>query len=837
MSIRKRLMVMALMGTTALTPAPARADPISAFIAGFVNFISTGVPIAAGIGGAFAAGSATAAFFGSAIGSIVLSVGLSLVSSALAPKPQSVDPGDRMVNYAQPISYMETAYGEVRNGGVLGMTVMGRDVLTYDVPRPGRHYAVILASHSINGVLEHYLDDTLCEFNEDDIAITEPFGNGTKASSIASVRTYNGQPGQVADPAFVASIPEWTEAHDMAGLAYAAIFARKPSSDRFQVIYTNGDIWQYAPLIQGHDRIYDPRTESLGYTNNAALIIAHEIVHRLGGTVDWDAVAVEADVCDELVTTASGGTQRRWTINTLIADDQEWEEIRTTLMAACDGIMFENPDGSVGFHVGRWIEPTVTLTDADFLSINITEGHEIGTATQFVAQYVEPANLYRRTPTGPYVADPEGRRITREVVIAAVDNYDQAVRLMARTAAIDRARYRVAGTLKMSGRQLQGQRFVRIEHADTGFSSVIEVGKLVLAEDRVSYRFEGVSTSAADFAFDALTQTPERPVYEDLSPDDAIDNVDGLAGTPAGTGAILWQWDQQDQSLTQEIRLRSVDGGQPDWQIFGAGAGQRTFLATGLVSGSSVEAQVRNRTSSGRLSEWKPDTPVAVTVSGLVPGELTLDTVTAAPGGLAIVGESGANTVAIEVLAAATDDSGSAGVVGYAGVTPLADFSAFIGDAAAVNAVVNGDFASSSGWTTPGGWSIGSGVATHVANGANNTMSRSATLEAGEVYRWTASMPSHSGGTALVRLFGSTTVSAAAFGGAGVHQGTITAPASPTSLGILAGTTCNATFDDFFVVKDTTASLDQGGQYFWIRAVSPDGTRGPLSASFFRTIP
>jgi hypothetical protein len=601
MSIRKRLLIIAFLGTTALTSTPAQAGPVVPFIAGFASFVSTGVAVGAGIGGAFALGSATAAFFGTALGQIVLSIGFSLISAALTPKPQSVDPGDRLVNYAQPITYFERVYGKVRNGGALGCTSFRSD---------RRHYTAILASHSIKGVLEHYLDDTFVEVDEDNLIATAPMtGHG-------SIRTYTGQPGQLADPTLVADIPEWTEAHDMAGLSYAALYAKRVSGDAFTDVYTRGDIWGYAPVIEGNDRIYDPRNDSYGYSNNAALVIAHEVVHTLGGAVDWEAVAVEADHSDTLVTNADGGTQRKWTINTLFADDQDWEEVRATMLAACDGFMFERADGKVGFYVGRWQEPGVTLTDADFLSLNVAEGAEISTATQFVGQYVEPANLYRRTPTGAVIADPLGRRITRDVPLIAIDNYDQAVRVVARTAAVDRAQYQVAGTLKLSGRALTAQRFARIEHAELGLSVAIEIGELTRRDDG-TYDFRGVSTTQADHEFDAATQTPTRPIYEDLAADNAVAAVTGLSGAVAGSvgsaATILFSWSEQDESLTQQIHIRSIDAGQPDWQVYGAGEGQSSFSATGLTDGATYEAQVRNRTSAGRVSEWSPISPVSVT--------------------------------------------------------------------------------------------------------------------------------------------------------------------------------------------------------------------------------
>ncbi|WP_299558735.1 hypothetical protein [uncultured Sulfitobacter sp.] len=602
MKIRRAALAAALLCSTILTPAPVAAAPLAGFFAGFLTTALPGVSIAAGAGAAYAAGAATAAFFTTSLGSLVLSVGFALVQTALTPQPQSTDPGDRIVNYAKPISYFERVYGKVRNGGVMGCTTFRDD---------RRHYSVIVASHSINGFVEHYFDDDLVEINENGDVTTEPFDD------YGSIRPYTGRPGQAADPVLVAGLPEWTAAHDMEGFAYAALFAKRTSAKKFSDVYTKGDIWTYAPVIEGHDQIWDPRDETHKYTDNAALIIAHEVVHTLGGEVDWDDVAIEADVSDQLVTNAEGGTQRRWTINALFSDDQDWDQVKTILLTACDGFMFERPDGKVGFYVGRWQEPEVILRDADFLSLQVTEGLDIGANTQYVAQYVEPGNLYRKTPTGAFIADATSKRKTREIPTFGVDNYDQAVRIAVRTAAVERAQFGVAGRLKLSGKYLMGQRFARIEHEELGLSLVVELSKLVIGEDRMSYGFQAISTTQADHEFNAATQSPSRPQYETLASDNAVPLVGSLsgsiAGSSGGSASIEFQWPMQDESFRQEIRIRSVDAGVPEWKIYAAGEGQTTFLATGLMDGALYEAQVRNKTSAGRVSlSWSPEAPISV---------------------------------------------------------------------------------------------------------------------------------------------------------------------------------------------------------------------------------
>src|SRR5690606_9030759 len=127
---------------------------------------------------------------------------------------------------------------------------------------------------------------------------------------------HTGHPEQEADPVLVDSIPEWTAAHDMRGLAYVAAYAKRPRDRDFSDIYGTSPVVgpTIAPAFRAADTIYDPRSDSHGWTDNAALIWAWITTERLGGQVDWAEVAAEADVCDQLVQNRSGSFQKRWTL-------------------------------------------------------------------------------------------------------------------------------------------------------------------------------------------------------------------------------------------------------------------------------------------------------------------------------------------------------------------------------------------------------------------------------------------------------------------------------------------------------------------------------------------
>jgi len=590
-----------LLCSTALTPVgtPARAEPITAFFSGLIASIGAGATTAAvaqALGGATLLGFKAGTFlFGSWLGQLVLSLGLSAIAQALTPRPNIPSPSDRLVNFAQPISPMEWAFGLVRKGGPYAVTSFQGD---------RRHYAVILCAHPIEGLDQWYLDQRPVETEENGDVETEPYG------SALNLRLHSGEPGQLADPVLVEAIPEWTSAHNMAGLAYVAAYAKRVKDKEFADVYGNSPATgpAIAPAFRAANNVYDPRTDTFGWSNNAALIFAWIAENVLGAEVDWEEIADEADVADQLVQNRSGGQQRKWTLNGVFDDRTEVAEILKQVIAGCDAYVYERPDGTLGFKVGRYIEPTITLTEHDFYSLQIAErswGPQ--PPTEWIARYVEPEYDWIEAVTGVWVEDEDARQVRRDPALYLIDSHNQAVRAIKRIARVERARYSVQGELNAVGYELLGgtnrraHRFVRVQAY--GFDFVMEVGRISRGEQLGALRIEGTSVEPEDFEFVAATEEPERPPRQKVSSHNTVAPPDGLSGQALPYGQIEWSWNTQPENLSQELHVRRV--GAEEWQpAVSIRFAERSVITPGHVDGEFYEAELRNVTASGRASEW-----------------------------------------------------------------------------------------------------------------------------------------------------------------------------------------------------------------------------------------
>ncbi|KAF0675064.1 fibronectin type III domain-containing protein [Profundibacterium mesophilum] len=596
--MRKGWVLAALLSTTALAPTRADALPVVGFLQGFVASVAGSTFLGGAVGAAgFGAGAAFGATaLGSIAGKVLISVGLSFLSQALQGKPSIPSPSDRMVNFAQPISYAETVYGRARKGGPLGFTAFANN---------RRYYVPILAAHPIKSILTHYLDERVVEIDAGGSVTTAPM------AGYYDIRPFTGAAGQAADAELMSAFPEITAAHDFARLSGAYVSAKRPPAEAFSEVYPTGRQASYTPVIEGHNAIYDPRTDTSGYTRNAALILAHWLVEGLGQDVDWQEIAAEADECDKAVSIRGGGTQPKWRIDGVLSDDQDYEQQRALLAIACDAWMYERADGKVGVRVGRYVEPSITLTGADFYGAEISQGSVPGVPTEVAGLYVEPENAWREAASAPFVADAAAKPLREEPKLTMVASHNQAWRINRRIARTKRPQYQISGTLGLIGYHLQGVRFIRVQHL--GIDEVFEVGELWRNDGGLTFDLVANSVTADDFADQLGGVEPERPVsgkpvqsYDDIAP---LQNVSAVA--TSGT-AVNVTWTPAPAPLHQQVRYRPQ--GQTEWLVDTLSPGQSRHRIAGLEDGRNYEIQARNRTAAGRGGEWLPTGTITVRV-------------------------------------------------------------------------------------------------------------------------------------------------------------------------------------------------------------------------------
>lgn len=617
-----RFLRSAFLGTTMLVcmSLPAHADPISAGILTLMGFSGAGGLLApTAVLGSLLWNGLLAALPGFLL-TAAIGVGATLLANALRPQPtqQAQDPGSRIVNLRQTVQDRSKSYGRNRGGGPVAFWKL----------KDGKRYVVVLYNTGeIDAVESVYLNETEVTLNGFGYVTQDSFvSDGT---SMIRIDHFLGAPGQAAHPYLTAAFPEWTSAHKLTGIAGSVMVCQNPKAEDFAKVYTSGREPTIS-AVRRDSKVYDPRdpTQTLGvpstykWTTNAALVIADWIVSPdgYGQQVDWDEVADEADVADVLVRTRGGMWLPQWQLCGTYYFSQTREEVRKNLAIACDAWFYDRADGKVGFKLGRWMEPKVTIRPEHINSIKLGEGQD-GEVRQnaLSVEYVEPAAGYRQYPSAA-VTISDGQPYNQASTAAHwIPNHTQACHVAKRTLRAMRAATDVTLNLKLYGLLLMPTdaddvRTFRLEYPELGISANYEVGDVSLAPDGMSVNLTGKQTTQADWLFDGLVDEPTPSTISDIEVVDDVPDPTGVTLSSPDAGALHVAFNPAPRaSLLKRVRYRKVS--TADWNEVGVPASQDFLTINGLPPGDVYEAQVQFRTATANASDWVASTPPSIEIT------------------------------------------------------------------------------------------------------------------------------------------------------------------------------------------------------------------------------
>lgn len=156
----------------------------------------------------------------------------------------------------------------------------------------------------------------------------------------------------------------WSSQHLLLGRT--AVYLKLHYNDS---VFSNG-LPNIAFLVHGKKDIYDPRTGSYGYTENAALCIADYLAHPIwgfscayGSEIPTQALVGAANICDEVIPLAHGGTEPRYTCNGTFTLATKRGEVLQNLLTACGGRLTYS-GGQFVIHPAAWTGATITVGEA-----------------------------------------------------------------------------------------------------------------------------------------------------------------------------------------------------------------------------------------------------------------------------------------------------------------------------------------------------------------------------------------------------------------------------------------------------------------------------------------
>ncbi len=332
--------------------------------------VTIGTAIVTGLGGSAALAGASIGFgltFAGVVGYLATTAITSWALSALTPKPDLAGIGGSrgtLVNSVDPAAPHEFVYGLYRKGGIRTYTE------STGANNKFLHMIITVAGHEIEEFVDFYINDEIVTVDGNGFVTSSPWNSKIRIKAHRGNQT-------APDPDLLAESEQIGSNFIGRGIAYMYV-----RLEYDQDVFANG-IPLFTALVKGR-KVYDPRSTSTAYSANAALVIRDYLTADFGlndPNVDDVSFAASANVCDEDVSLAGVGSEKRYEANGVVSADMTPQEIVNRLITSCAGTLFWG-QGNFQLKAGYYTNPIKTFTLDDFRS-NISIDTRIASRDNF----------------------------------------------------------------------------------------------------------------------------------------------------------------------------------------------------------------------------------------------------------------------------------------------------------------------------------------------------------------------------------------------------------------------------------------------------------------------
>ena len=569
--------------------------------------------IAAGAGLVSAIGSAAAGLtifglsattFAGFAAAFALGAGLSIVSRALAPKPNL---GAQLRGITEttrnPAGPRQIVYGQIRVGGqIVYIQHSGTN-------NEFLHLVIVFAAHEIESFEEFWFNDFRAYQNG---AVTSDW------TDYVTVTTFDGSQ-TTADATLVNAFSEWTNDHVLNDMAYAH-FKLKWDQDKFPQGVPN-----ITAILKGR-KVYDPRDSGHSatddttwtYSDNPALCARDYLVDKKYGLgeahtlIDETTLIAAADLCDEDVALNGGGTHTRYECNGVMNTDNQIKANIEQILAAMGGRLTYS-GGKYFIDAAGYVAPTFEFTEADCVSDIQTQtkqsrrGVYNGVKGIFVSEEKNYKVLdYPAQISSTYEAE-DGDLIYLDMPLPFVTNNTQAQRLAKIALLKSRQQVVVTMTVNLKGLQVKVGDTIKLTNERLGYDEkifeVIDYSLAITSGGNLAVNLQLIETAAA--IYDWATSDEQDFLSGgvlDLYNGRTVDNVTSLAKSEIGllgpdgsvSTTVELTWTAPDDAFIDFYKIRYNKNGTTEY--FHAETKEPRILLSGIdvTSNYDFRVQVQN---------------------------------------------------------------------------------------------------------------------------------------------------------------------------------------------------------------------------------------------------
>lgn len=733
---------------------------------------------------------------------------------------------------------------------VLGWAKKGGDYVFLEEASGNAYHIVVQASHEIQDYIQHYLHDEKVTLDVNGKVVTP-----THFGQLPIIKERLGLNAETAYAEVIAAFPTvWTADHRGDGLASILMIAGGPSQKSYLKRYPNG-MPELSSVIAGA-KLYDPRTEVTAFSRNLSLMRLWHLTHPVGGKLTMDDMYLPewsnaAAVSDQLVANRDGVLEPRYHGGFWFRANNDPVEVGRIMDQAAEMVVYERPDGLVGVHAGEYVEPDITLTSSDLVSVtldaNSRDASNVlavrGRYTRLDLDYnVSDAAIYG----DPYVDGDDTER-TKTIENQAIQSHNHVQRLQ-KLAFIRANAPRVTVVAHYEpAEDVPYRRFVRVDYPpklDNVVLEIVETPKLSLRN--LTIEFTGIVVPADLYEFDAATEEGEPgndvvPLESGGVPTPTGFDVTILADGPDGAkfpyGKAVWT--HVSDKLMYELEWQPTDLSDAPRSIMSE-EGEDQVRSGYLADGKEYRFRLR-AWGGGAYSDWTSYVTKTAVGDPTAPQALASFTQTAAVPhlGNAVFAFTTKNDGRVKTVGLYRVATGSAfnpsalTPIFVQSVTASLTYGYTDGDPTRVM-LASTDYSSTAGLTFAAPWAVSGGKATRTASASNLDITQAPGIlsPAGKTYRGSIDVDSISGANIRAVMSGGTAaLSVQSLTTAGADQlWTIAAANSGNvNIGIRANTTTVVTIDNFKAYEASPSCAPQGVWDYYAVPFNGSGVAGPVS--------
>lgn len=536
------------------------------------------------------AGSVSIFGLSAGLSAAIIGVGKSLLwnafASALAPKAK-VTAQEVQATLAQATGPRICCCGQYLLGGTRAVWEVNG----------GNLYQVIVMHHGeVNAIVGWYVDGEPVNFDASGDAIS---GDAVGYLNVKAITSGDG--GDYAD--VKAAFPTlWTDDHQLTGLAtYRTVF-KSPSVSKLSKVFPRQAQTLVQAVVQGA-KVIDPRTMATAYTDLSGPCIMDYLISSDGfripiASIDLDSFSQFTDLCDEDVTLSAGGTEKRYRIGGYYTLEDAPKDVMARLLQTADAQIYMTPEGKLGILGGEWLDPDVTITSADILSFELSDGVDDFTDFNVLKGiFMSPDHRYQPTECDEMrdavvlEAQPE---MVETYEVDMCPSYTQMRRLMKPQWERQHREWKGTITTNLVGLKArfprgQGKHIIRLVIDDLEIDQAFEVTghSYSVADRKCSISVESIENP---YTWDAETEEGDAPtalddlVFDDdyTAPPSGLTLTQEIVTISAGQNAtrivaVVDDPSRDDLQLYAEYRVSPAGA----WQVMAAGVGDvRAYSAT-----------------------------------------------------------------------------------------------------------------------------------------------------------------------------------------------------------------------------------------------------------------